>query len=129
MNTVATGNTASHLATVSIEDTAVQMGSGDLPVLATPRIVAWMEAAAVAVLRDLPDDLTSVGIHISVDHSAPTLVGAEVRALAEVRAVEGHRIEFNVRAFESDKVIAGGTHTRVVVDRHRFLTRAGLPSA
>jgi predicted thioesterase len=127
MNRVAIGATGTHLSTVSIEDTAIQMGSGDVPVLATPRVVAWMEAAAVASL-DLPADATSVGMHISVDHSAPTLVGASVRAVAEVRAVEGPRIEFDVRAYDGERVVAGGTHTRVVVDRARFLTRAGFPA-
>ena len=126
MNPVAVGNTGTHRSKVSIEDTAVQMGSGDVPVLATPRVVAWMEAAAVAALRNLPEDSTSVGIHISVDHSAPTLVGADVRVLAEVRALNGTRIEFDVRAYEGERIIAGGTHTRVVVDRSRFLARAGL---
>ncbi len=91
----------------------------------TPRVIAWMEAAAVASL-DLPEDATSVGIHISIDHSAPTLVGVDVRAVAEVRAVVGTRIEFDVRAYEADQVVAGGTHTRVVVDRARFLSRAGF---
>ncbi|MDH3261101.1 MAG: thioesterase family protein [Acidimicrobiia bacterium] len=127
MTSVTVGSVGTHIAVVSDADTAVQMGSGDVPVLATPRVVAWLEAAAVDAVRGLPDELTSVGIHISVDHSAPTLVGAEVRTVAEVREVQGKRIEFDVRAFEDDQVIAGGTHTRVVVDRHRFLARAGLP--
>ena len=83
-----------------------------------------MEAAAVAALHGLPTEMTSVGIHVSVDHTNPTLVGAEVRAEAEVKMVEGKRIEFDVRAFEGDGIIAGGTHTRVVVDRRQFLTRA-----
>ena len=125
MKPVAVGTTGTHHATVSIEDTAIQMGSGDVPVLATPRVIAWMEAAAVASL-DLPEDATSVGIHISIDHSAPTLVGVDVRAVAEVRTVVGARIEFDVRAYEADQVVAGGTHTRVVVDRARFLSRAGF---
>jgi predicted thioesterase len=117
------GSSGSHLAAVSDVDTAAQMGSGDVPVLATPRVIAWMEAAAMAALGDLPDGITSVGIHISVDHGAPTEVGAEVRAQAEVRGVEGKRIEFDVRAFAGERVIAAGTHTRVLVDRSRFLAR------
>ncbi len=125
MKPVAIGDTGTHRAEVSGEDTAVRMGSGDVPVLATPRLVAWMEAAAVASL-DLPEGTTSVGIHVSVDHSAPTLAGAAVRAIAEVRAVDGPRIEFDVRAFEGERLIAGGTHTRVILDRERFLARAGF---
>jgi predicted thioesterase len=124
MSTIMIGDHASHVARVSEDDTAVRMGSGDVPVLATPRVIAWMEAAAVAALHELPAEMTSVGIHVSVDHTAPTLVGAEVRAEAAVRMVEGKRIEFDVRAFEGNGIIAGGTHTRVVVDRLRFLARA-----
>jgi len=124
MSTIMSGARGTHAARVSEEDTAMHMGSGDVPVLATPRVIAWMEAAAVAALHGLPSETTSVGIHISVDHTTPTLVGAEVRAEAEVRVVEGKRIEFDVRAFEGNEIIAGGTHTRVVVDRRRFLARA-----
>lgn len=128
MNSVAIGSNGTYAATVSETDTAIQMGSGDVPVLATPKVVAWLEAAAMAALAELPDGLTSVGINISVDHSAPTLVGVDVRAIAEVREVAGQRIEFDVRAFAGDQLIAGGTHTRVIVDRQRFLIRAGHPT-
>ena len=120
------GQTGTHVDRVSELDLAPSLGSGDVPVLATPRVVAWLEAAAVAALSGLPDGMTSVGIHIAVDHTAPTLMGAEVRAQAQVTAVEGSRIEFDVRAFEGDQIVAAGTHTRVMVDRERFLTRAGL---
>jgi predicted thioesterase len=112
---------------VTDDDTAVSMGSGNVPVLATPRVIAWLEAAAVSALSDLPEDMTSVGIHIAVDHVAPTLAGSDVRAEATVSSVEGKRIDFNVKAFAGDEMIAGGVHTRVLVDRRRFLTRAGFP--
>jgi len=127
MKAVSVGDTGTSMAVVAKADTAVEMGSGDVPVLATPRVIAWMEAAAVAALRELPNHLTSVGIHISVDHSAPTLEGARVRAQAEVKALDGQRIDFDVRAFAGERVIAGGTHTRVILDRERFLARAGFP--
>jgi predicted thioesterase len=111
---------------VGTVDTAIHMGSGDVPVLATPRVVAWVEEAAVAALANLPPETTSVGIHIAVDHVAPTLVGTEVRSEATVRAVDGHRIDFDVKAFDDDRLIAGGIHSRVLVDRERFLSRAGI---
>ena len=129
MNAIAAGDSGTCTTVVEPADTAVAMGSGDVPVLATPRVVAWMEAAAVAALHGLPDHLTSVGIHLSVDHSAPTLEGATVRALAQVRAVADRTVEFDIRAFDGENVIAGGTHTRVIVDRDRFLARAGFPTA
>jgi len=124
MSTIAIGDRGISVTTVSEADTAIQLGSGDVPVLATPRAIAWLEAAAIAALGDLAPGMTSVGINISVDHTSPTLVGAEIRAVAEVRAVEGPRVEFDVRAFEGESIIAGGTHTRVIVDRQRFLMRA-----
>ena len=127
MKAVSVADTGACTNVVGKADTAVAMGSGDVAVLATPRVIAWMEAAAMAALHRLPDHLTSVGIHLSVDHSAPTLEGVTVRALAEVRAVDGKRVEFDVRAFDGETVIAGGTHTRVIVDRDRFLVRAGFP--
>jgi predicted thioesterase len=126
MSEVMIGDRGTHTARVTDEDTAIRLGSGDVAVLATPRVIAWLEAAAVDALRALGVGMTSVGTHISVDHSTPTLVGAEVRTAAEVRVVEGRRIEFDVRAFEDAQIIAAGTHTRVVVDRQRFLARVGL---
>lgn len=122
------GAGATFSAHVTDDDTAISVGSGDVPVLATPRVIAWLEAAAVSALSDLPEEMTSVGIHIAVDHVAPTLAGADVRAEATVSSVEGQRIDFNVKAFAGDQMIAGGVHTRVLVDRRRFLTRAGFPT-
>jgi predicted thioesterase len=119
-NGVAIGMQGSLVHRVAEDDTAIRMGSGDVPVLATPRMIAWLEAAAVAALVDLPQETTSVGIHVAVDHVAPTLVGSEVRTEATVRSTEG------VKAFEGDQLIAGGVHTRVLVDRRRFLSRAGI---
>ena len=119
---IAIGDFGSHVAAVAAEDTAEWMGSGNVPVLATPRVIAWMEAAAIAALRTLPKGTTSVGTHIAVDHLAASHVGAEVRAEAEVRAVEERKIEFEVRAFAREELIADGTHTRVIVDRRRFLS-------
>ncbi len=123
---VSAGRSGTYVAEVTSLDTAISLGSGDVPVLATPRVVAWLEAAAVAALEGLPPEMTTVGIHIAVDHTAPTLVGAEVRAEAEVTAADGPRIEFAVRAYERDQIVAGGTHTRIMVDRRRFMARARL---
>lgn len=122
----AAGRRGTHIDRVETRDTAISLGSGDVPVLATPRVAAWLEAAAVAALAELPPEMTTVGIHITVDHVAPTIVGAEVRAEAEVTAAEGPRVEFTVNAYEGDQIVARGTHTRVIVDRNRFMARAGL---
>ncbi len=124
----AAGRSGNHIDQVTQGDTAIALGSGEVPVLATPRVVAWLEAAAVAALGGLPEGLTTVGIHIAVDHVAATLVGAAVRAEAEVTAMEGSRVEFALRAYEGDQIVASGTHSRVIVDRERFLSKAGLPA-
>ena len=103
-------------------DTATALGSGDVPVLATPRLIAWMEAAAVEAV-DLGAGETSVGVHLDVQHLAATAVGGEVMCRAEVIERDGRMISFAVEAAEGDKVIASGTHRRAVVDRQRFLDR------
>ena len=125
-NRISAGAHESLVCHVTEDDTAIRVGSGDVPVLATPRLIAWLEAAAVAALGDLSPDTTSVGIHVAVDHVAPTLVGSEVRMEATVRSTDGSRVDFDVKAFDGDQLIAGGVHTRVLVDRQRFLGRAGI---
>ncbi len=106
-------------------DTASAQGSGDVPVLATPRLIALFEAAAVAALAGrLPEDLTSVGASIDVDHLAPSAVGSTVSVTALLEAVDGPALEFVLEATEGDTVIATGSHTRVVVERDEFLARA-----
>jgi predicted thioesterase len=97
------------------------MGSGSVEVLATPRIVAWVEAAAVAVLVDtIEEGSTSVGIRIDLAHKAPALVGAEVTVAATVTEVEGRAVTFEVTALADGVELAHGDHTRVIVDESRF---------
>ncbi len=111
--------------TVSQADTAVAQGSGDLPVLATPRLIALFEAAAVAALDGkLPDDMTSVGVSVSVDHMAPSVIGASVTARAVLEAVDDATLEFALEANEGETIVGVGNLTRVVVERDRFLARA-----
>ncbi|MBT8211922.1 MAG: thioesterase family protein [Acidimicrobiia bacterium] len=107
-------------------DTAEVVGSGDVPVLATPRVVAWMEIAAVEALRPLLDEsATTVGTEVSIEHLAASPVGTVVQCRAVVTAVEGRTVTFDVSANQEDVVLARGVHRRVVVDRARFLERAG----
>ena len=122
------GRTATARLTVTFADTAIAAGSGDLPVLATPRLVALMEQAACSALEGiLPDGRTSVGVHVDIRHLAPSPVGAEVTATATVVSVDGSRITFEVRGTHSiagDEIAIGtGTHVRVSVDRDAFLAR------
>ena len=107
---------------VGEEDNAIALGSVDVPVLGTPRIVALLEEAAVAAMKgDLAEGITSVGTHVAVDHVAASPVGASVAAAAEVVEVEGRTVMFRLVAKEGSRTVATGNHTRLLVDRARFL--------
>ncbi len=110
---------------VTEADTATALGSGDLPVLATPRLLAWLEAATVEALDGrLGDGETSVGSRIELEHRAATAVGATVTVTADLVAVDGRLLRFSVAAQDADgRLLATGDVTRVIVDRERFLSR------
>jgi len=111
---------------VTANDTAEVLRSGDLPVLGTPRLLAWMEAATCAAIADsLPFGQTSVGTRVAIEHRAASAVGAHVAALATVTHVDGRLLKFEVVATDSHTgvVLGHGEITRVVVDRERFLAR------
>jgi predicted thioesterase len=121
-----TGQHATLEFTVTDADTAEALGSGDLPVLATPRLLAWCEAATCAtVARDLEPGRTSVGTRVSLDHVAASPVGARVAVRATVVYVDGRLLRFEVVATHvaDGKVVGHGEVTRVVVDAERFLSR------
>jgi fluoroacetyl-CoA thioesterase len=102
--------------------TASALGSGDMDVLGTPKVVALCEEAAVAAIADsLDDHVTTVGTNISLDHLAPTGVGRSVIASAVVVTVDAGRLTFEVSVADGDRVVARGTHTRFIVDKQRFL--------
>lgn len=109
---------------VEREDTAYEVGSGSLLVYATPCMVALMEGAACeAIAEALPEEKTSVGIELNISHLAATPVGLEVRAEAEVTAVEGNILTFRVEAFDEKGKIGEGTHKRAIVTAQRFLDK------
>ncbi len=103
------------------------MGSGSLPVLGTPRLLAWCEAATCAAVEPaLADGETSVGTRVSLEHLAPSPVGQEVEVTASSSYVDGRLHRFAVAARHvggNGKVIGSGEVTRVVVDGERFLSR------
>ena len=106
--------------------TAIQMGSGDMPVLATPAMMALMEnAAMLAVIDELPEGCTTVGGHIESSHLKPSKIGDKVTAKAEVTKVDGKKIEFKVSASSGDILLGEGTHLRFIVDRERFMSKLG----
>ncbi len=109
---------------VGDDDTALVVGSGDLSVLATPRLIAWMENAAMrSVAQTLGDDETTVGGKIDVSHLRPSAVGTEVIVTAVLDNAEGRKRTFSVVAKDSEGVIAEGMHVRFVVDRERFMEK------
>ena len=110
--------------TAEREDTAKEVGSGDLLVYATPCMVALMEGAACeAIAMALPEGKTSVGTALDISHISATPVGLEVRAEAEVTAVEGNTVVFQVTAYDETGKIGEGTHKRAVVSSQRFLEK------
>lgn len=119
-----TGLTYTSRLTVGNENTAIALGSGDMPVLATPAMMALMEnAAMLAVASELEDGDTTVGGHIESSHLRPTPVGAEVSATATLEKVEGRKLYFNIIAHQGDVVIGEGTHLRFIVSREKFLAK------
>ncbi len=119
---------------VAETDTAVAMGSGDVPVLGTPRLLALAEAAAVAAIRpSLEPGQTSVGTSAVLEHNRPSPPGAEVVVEAELTEVDGRRLVFRFMARHTrlpgspddhNVVIGAGTLERVIVDKDRFVSRA-----
>jgi fluoroacetyl-CoA thioesterase len=110
---------------VADADTAIAMRSGDVPVLATPRLVALCEEAAVAAVADnVPVGSTTVGMRVQIDHLAPTIVGSAVAAEATLERIEGRRLTFTVTVTDACGLVAAGKVTRVVVETERFLDKA-----
>lgn len=108
------------------KDMAVSMGSGSLNVLATPAVVALMENAAAALAQKLldNDELTTVGTMISVEHTSPTPINAEITASATLTKTDGRTFCFDVSAKDAKGEIAKGTHTRVSVKANKFQMKA-----
>jgi fluoroacetyl-CoA thioesterase len=128
MTALRPGASATIAAVVAHRDTAVALGSGDVPVLGTPRVLALLEQATVeAVAAMLGPGQTTVGARVELDHLRPTRVGAAVRATATLAEVDGRRLVFEVELTEDGTTVARGTIGRALVDRDRFAAggRAG----
>ena len=106
--------------------TAIAMGSGDMPVLATPAMMALMEnAAMLAIAESLPEGCTSVGGHIESSHLRPSKMGDIITVIAEVVKVVGKKVEFKVAAYSGETLLGEGTHLRFIVDKERFMSKLG----
>ena len=110
--------------TVNEAVTAITMGSGDMPVLATPAMMALMEnAAMLAVAPHLPEGCTTVGGHIASSHLRPSRIGDTVTATATVTRIDGKKIEFKVEAHCGEVLLGEGSHLRFIVDKEKFMSR------
>jgi fluoroacetyl-CoA thioesterase len=124
MNELAPGLIAELEHTVTDADTASRWGSGLVPVFSTPALVGLMESTAVKALSGhLPPGQTTVGGRIDVRHLAATPVGMQVRARAELTAVDGRKLVFKIQAWDVVEQIGEAEHERFVVDEARFLGR------
>lgn len=105
-------------------NTAIALGSGDMPVLATPAMMALMEnAAMLALASELEDGETTVGGHIESSHLRPTPVGTEVAATATLEKIDGRKLYFKIVASQGETIIGEGTHLRFIVNREKFLSK------
>jgi predicted thioesterase len=121
MDALRPGVAATATLLVTEADTALAMGSGDVAVLATPRVIALCEEATVAaVAAALAGGETTVGARVELDHLAPTPVGATIVATAVLESVEDRSLTFRVSAVQEGRQVARGVVRRVVVDRGRF---------
>jgi predicted thioesterase len=112
--------------TVSDDDTAAAVGSGSLPVLGTPRLLAWCEAATCAAVEPcLAEGQTTVGTRMSIEHLAASPVGSAVSISASTIHVDGRLVRFSVAARQDGKLVGSGEVTRVLVDADRFMSRVG----
>lgn len=110
--------------TVSKENLAVTMGSGDMEVFATPALVALMENAAMCcVALELPEGSSTVGGMIQTSHLKPSALGAQIEARAVLIHIEGRKLTFKVEAKENGELIGEGTHLRFIVDKAKFLSK------
>lgn len=109
--------------TVDETNTAIAIGSGDMPVLATPAMMALMENAAMLAVKDcMPEGRTTVGGHIESSHLKPSPIGAKVEATAVLEKIDGKKLHFKVSARQGETLIGEGTHLRFIVDRERFMS-------
>ena len=126
-----TSSAVAHTSTLTVDETnpAITMGSGDLPVLATPALVALMENAAMLAARQLlSEGETTVGGHIDVKHLKPSPVGATISAEATLESRTDKQLTFRIVAKQSELIVGEALHTRFIVNRSRFMERVPSPS-
>lgn len=115
---------------ISVDNSAIHLGSGSSRVLATPWMIAFMERVCHRLLTScLPEGYSSVGTYLDVHHIAPTPVGATIRVRVEVLSLDGIRVNFSIEAWDDIEKIGEGKHERMVIDEARFLRRVDKKKA
>ena len=123
VTTLKSGLTASVTRVVTEALTAIALGSGDVPVLGTPAVLALIEETCCACMHGaLPEGSTTVGIWVELDHLAPSQVGVRVLATASIVKVEGRTIAFTCEVTDGEKLVARAQHKRAIVNREKFLS-------
>ncbi|MBQ3265516.1 MAG: thioesterase family protein [Ruminococcus sp.] len=124
MPPITSGITNEKSVAVTIENTALAMGSGTLRVFATPAMIALVEGCCAESVEDLLDEgITSVGTKVEIEHLVASPLGASILCKSTLTAVDGRRLDFAVEVFDNAGLIGRGTHTRFTVDAERFLTK------
>lgn len=107
---------------VKEQDLASMVGSGNLPVLATPKMVTWMEEAS-CFLVPCVKGFTSVGISLDIQHEKASILGQNVQVYSHLKKVEGRIYTFEVSAYVDEKRIGKGLHQRALVNAERFMNK------
>ena len=110
---------------VTMKNTALAMGSGELRVFATPAMIALVEGCCAESVEDLLDEgFSTVGAHIDVEHLSPSPVCAGIVCRSVLTAADGRRLDFSFEVFDNAGLIGRGTHTRYTVKDDSFLQKA-----
>ncbi|MDR2651743.1 MAG: dihydrolipoamide acyltransferase [Prevotellaceae bacterium] len=118
------GITAESEMIVDMDNTAIRIGSGSLPVFSTPSLVALMENAAVKCLNGCFDETqTTVGIALNIEHTKASAVGEKIIAKATLVTVSGRELLFDVEAYDSKGIVGRGSHKRFVIDTEKFMNK------
>jgi predicted thioesterase len=124
MSELTIGLTNEKSVAVTIENTAIAMGSGTLRVFATPSMIALIEGCCAESVEDrLGEGITSVGTKVDVEHLAASPIGASILCKSKLVACDGRRLDFEVEVFDNNGLIGKGTHTRFTVDAEKFVSK------
>lgn len=125
MKQIIPGITGEKSVAVTMENTAIAMGSGTLRVFATPSMIALIEGCCAESVEELLDEgITSVGTNVSIEHLSASPIGAGIVCKSTLTAFDGRRLDFEVEVFDNAGLIGKGTHTRYTVKADSFQRKA-----